>query len=164
MRVTFITLFILLFYEKIWFPGGGSCNYFHNLVLRRLVYPGSKLKTTDYFTSEAKTLIPVVETFQKKFNIDKPIIEADAALLSQKNINALQENHYEYILGRRLQNETKAIKSKIIKLGVEKEKPRELKSRNGRLIVSYSQKRAHNDRINLEKGLTRLEKSSEMEN
>lgn len=35
-------------------------------------------------TSETKTLIPVLETFQKKFDIDKPIIVADAALLSQK--------------------------------------------------------------------------------
>ena len=246
-------------YEKIGFPGGGSCNYFRNLVLCRLVYPGSKLKTADYFkqhlntdvsvysiyrfldelndelkptieqtmfdytrkllknkigvvfydmttlyfeaseeddyripgfnkdgkhqqpqimigllvsnhgypigyqifegnTSETKTLIPVLETFQKKFDIDKPIIVADAALLSQKNIDALQENHYEYILGGRLKNETEAIKSKVIKLGVEEGKPGELKSRNGRLIVSYSQKRARNDRKNREKGLNRLEK------
>jgi len=35
-------------------------------------------------TSETKTLIPVLEAFQKKFNIGKPIIIADAALLSQK--------------------------------------------------------------------------------
>jgi len=109
-------------------------------------------------TSETKTLVPVLETFQKKFDIDKPIIVADAALLSQKNINALQENHYEYILGGRLKNETEAIKSKVIKLGVEEGKPGELKSRNGRLIVSYSQKRARNDKINREKGLKRLEK------
>jgi len=196
-------------YEKIGFPCGGSCNYFRNLVLCRLVYPGSKLKTADYFkqhlntnvsvysiyrflnelnaelkptieqtmfdytrkllknkigvifydmntlyfeaseeddyripgfnkdgkhqqpqimigllvsshgypigyqifegnTSETKTLIPVLETFQKKFFIDKSIIVADAALLSQKNIDALQENHYEYILGGRLKNETAA--------------------------------------------------------
>ena len=109
-------------------------------------------------TSETKTLIPVLEAFQKKFDIDKPIIVADAALLSQKNIDALQENHYEYILGGRLKNETEAIKSKVIELGVEEGKPGELKSRNGRLIVSYSQKRARNDRKNRKKGLNRLEK------
>ena len=246
-------------YKKIGFPDDGSCNYFRNLVLCRLVYPGSKLKTTDYFkqhlntdvsvytiyrfldelnaelkptieqtmfdytckllknkigvvfydmttlyfeaseeddyripgfskdgkhqqpqimigllvsnhgypigyqifegnTSETKTLIPVLESFQKKFDIDKPIIVADAALLSQKNIDALQENHYEYILGGRLKNETEAIKTKVIELGVEEGNPSELKSRNGRLIVSYSQKRAFNDRKNREKGLKRLEK------
>ena len=246
-------------YKKIGFPDDGSCNYFRNLVLCRLVYPGSKLKTADYFkqhlstnvsvysiyrfldelnaelkptieqtmfdytrkllknkigvvfydmttlyfeaseeddyripgfskdgkhqqpqimigllvsnhgypigyqifegnTSETKTLIPVLEAFQKKFDIDKPIIVADAALLSQKNIDALQENHYEYILGGRLKNETEAIKTKVIELGVEEGKPNELKSRNGRLIASYSHKRAFNDRKNREKGLKRLEK------
>jgi transposase len=40
-------------------------------------------------TSETKTLIPVLESFQQKFHIEKPIIVADAALLSQKNINAI---------------------------------------------------------------------------
>lgn len=109
-------------------------------------------------TSETKTLIPVLEAFQKKFDIDKPIIVADAALLSQKNIDALKENHYEYILGGRLKNETEAIKTKVIELGVEESKPSELKSSNGRLIVSYSHKRAFNDRKNREKGLKRLEK------
>jgi transposase len=109
-------------------------------------------------TSETKTLIPVLEAFQKKFAIDKPTIVADAALLSQKNIDALKENHYEYILGGRLKNEPEAIKTKVIELGAEEDKPNELKSRNGRLIVSYSQKRAFNDRKNREKGLKRLEK------
>jgi transposase len=46
-------------------------------------------------TSETKTLIPVLETFQKKFNLAKPIIIADAALLSQKNIEALRTEQYE---------------------------------------------------------------------
>ena len=31
-------------YDKIGFPTDGACNYFRNLVLCRLVYPGSKLK------------------------------------------------------------------------------------------------------------------------
>lgn len=246
-------------YDKIGFPNDGSCNYFRNLVLCRLVYPGSKLKTVAYFkqhlnsdvsvysvyrfldelnaelkpcieqisfeytkkllggkigvvfydmttlyfeasedddyripgfskdgkhqqpqimigllvsshgypigyqifegnTSETKTLIPILEAFQKKFDIDKPIIVADAALLSQKNIDALRENKYEYILGGRLKNETGIIKEKIIALEIEQGKPKELKSKNGRLIVSFSPKRAHNDKKNREKGLKRLEK------
>jgi len=246
-------------YRKIGFPDDGCPNYFKNLVLCRLVYPGSKLRTVDYFkqhlnldvsvysvyrfldelnsdlkpaieqisfehtkkilkgrigvvfydmttlyfeaseeddyripgfnkdgkhqqpqiiigllvsnhgypigyqifegnTSETKTLIPVLETFQEKFDIDKPVIVADAALLSQKNIDALQENEYEYILGGRLKNETEIIKTKIIAFEVEESKPKELKAKNGRLIVSYSPKRAHNDKKNREKGLKRLEK------
>jgi transposase len=109
-------------------------------------------------TSETKTLIPVLETFQKKFNLAKPIIIADAALLSQKNIEALRTEQYEYILGGRLKNETQAIKEKILSLEVKENKPRELSSANGRLITTYSSKRAHSDRKNREKGLMRLEK------
>jgi hypothetical protein len=172
-------------YRKIGFPDDGCPNYFKHLVLCRLVYPGSKLKTVDYFrqhlnldvsvysvyrfldelnsdikptieqisfehtkkvlkgkisvvfydmttlyfeaseeddyriqgfnkdgkhqqpqimigllvsrhgypigyqifegnTSETKTLIPVLETFQKRFDINRPVIVADAALLSKK--------------------------------------------------------------------------------
>ena len=246
-------------YQLFNFPDGGCPNYFRNLVLCRLVYPGSKLKTIEYFrqhlntdvsvhtiyryldelnsslkpkierltfeytknllrgeigvvfydmttlyfeaseeddyripgfnkdgkhhqpqimigllvscngypigyqifegnTSETKTLIPVLEAFQKKFSIGKPIIIADAALLSQKNINALNANHYQYILGGRIKNETESIKAKIIALEVKEDGPRELKSKNGRLIVSYSTRRAHNDKKNRDKGLMRLEK------
>ena len=246
-------------YKKIEFPEDGSCNYFKNLVLCRLVYPGSKLKTVDYFkrhlnidvsvysiyrfldeleaglkkvieeitfeytkkilkgkigvvfydmttlyfeaseeddyrvtgfskdgkhqqpqimigllvssqgypigyqifegnTSETKTLIPVLETFQKKFELEKPIIIADAALLSEKNLDALRNGNYEYILGGRLKNESDSIKDKILSLEIQEGKPRELTSPNGRLIITYSSKRAHNDRRNREKGLKRLEK------
>ena len=246
-------------YDKIGFPTGGCPNYFRNLVLCRMVYPGSKLKTVDYFrrhlnievsvysvyrfldelnvnlkptieqiafeyskillggkigvvfydmttlyfeaseeddyripgfnkdgkhqqpqimigllvsghgypigyqifegnTSETKTLIPVLEVFQSKFGIDKPIVVADAALLSQKNIEALKAKGYEYILGGRLQNETAEIKEKVIELSVEEGKPKELTTKNGRLIVSFSLQRAFVDKKNREKGLKRLEK------
>jgi transposase len=246
-------------YSKIGFPEEGCPDYFRNLVLCRLVYPGSKLKTVEYFrwhlnievsvytiyrfldklnsklkpkierisfeytkkllrgnigvvfydmttlyfeaseeddyrimgfnkdgkhqqpqiiigllvgnygypigyqifegnTSETKTLIPVLEAFQEKFDIEKPIIVADAALLSEKNIYALQDNGYEYILGARLKNESDEIKTKALNLRVEEDNPKELKNKYGRLIVSFSSKRAYNDRKNREKGLKRLEK------
>ena len=246
-------------YEKIGFPDDGSCNYFKNLVLCRLVYPGSKLKTVEYFeqhlnlnvsvysiyrfmdelnsglkqvvekisfnhtkkilkgnvgvvfydlttlyfeaseeddyritgfskdgkhqqpqimigllvssggypigyqifegnTSETKTLIPVLESFQKKFDLDKPVVIADAALLSQKNIEALKNENYEYILGGRLKNECANIKNKILNLKIEEGKPRELKTSNGRLVITHSSKRAYNDKKNRDKGLKRLEK------
>ena len=246
-------------YDKIGFPNDGCPNYFKNLVLCRLVYPGSKLKTAEYFrqhlnidisvysvyrfldelntnlkptieqisfeysklllggkigvifydmttlyfeaseeddyripgfnkdgkhqqpqimigllvsghgypigyqifegnTSETKTLIPVLEAFQSKFGIDKPIVVADAALLSQKNIDALSTKGYEYILGGRLKNETEEVKAKVIQLNIEEGKPKELTTKNGRLIVSFSAKRAYVDNKNREKGLKRLEK------
>ena len=246
-------------YDKIGYPKDGCPDYFKNLVLCRIVYPGSKLKTVDYFrwhlsidisvytiyrfldelnsklkpdierisfeytkkllkgnigvvfydmatlyfeaseeddyripgfnkdgkhqqpqimvgllvsghgypigyqifegnTSETKTLIPVLESFQKKFDIEKPIVIADAAMLSERNILALQGNGYRHILGARLKNESGEIKEKVLGLEVEEDRAKELKSKHGRLIVSFSSKRAHNDRKNRQKGIKRLEK------
>lgn len=246
-------------YKKIGFPEDGSCNYFRNLVLCRIVYPGSKLKTVKYFqqhlnldvsvyslyrfmdelesglkqtiediafnhtrkvlqgkigvvfydmttlyfeaseeddyrvtgfskdgkhqnpqimigllighqgypigyqifegnTSETKTLIPVLEYFQQRFNIDQPIVIADAALLSVKNIDTLRAHNYEFILGGRIKNESDEIKDKILNLKFEEGKLHEIAHRYGRLIISYSSKRSSKDRKNREKGLRRLEK------
>lgn len=75
-------------------------------------------------TSETKTLIPVLEAFQRKFGIDRPIVVADAALLSQKNIDALRAKGYEYILGGRLKNETEEVKTSVIELRIERVNPR----------------------------------------
>lgn len=246
-------------YNNIGYPDDNGINYFKNLVLCRLVYPGSKLKTVDYFkrhlnidvsvysiyrfldelhstlkeqieeltfkhtckilkgnigivfydittlyfeaseeddlritgyskdgkhqqpqiligllvgnygypigyeifegnTSESKTLIPVLESFQKRFELEKPIIIADAALLSGKNIDALKANGYQYILGGRLKNENDEIKANVLSLNTEEGHPKSLHHPYGRLIVTYSEKRSHNDKRNRDKGLKRLEK------
>ena len=91
-------------------------------------------------TSETKTLIPILEAFQKKFNMDKPVIVADAALLSLKNIDALNEHGYKYFLGGRVKNETEALKTEIVQRKIEEGKPIEIEGKNGRLTVSYSPK------------------------
>jgi len=213
-------------YQQIGYPDDRGSNLFRNLVLCRLIYPGSKLKTVEYFkrhlnlevsvysiyrfldelhsnlkqrieefrvtgyskdgkhqqpqiiigllvgsygypigyeifegnTSEAKTLIPILESFQEKFDLEKPIIIADAALLSQKNIDALVAEGYQYILGGRLKNESDTLKSRILGMDIMEGHPVQLQHPNGRLIVTYSSKRAHNDRENRRKGLKRLEK------
>jgi len=108
--------------------------------------------------SETKTLIPVIERLTKRFSIDKPIIVADAALLSKKNLEALQNNNYQYILGGRIKNETNQIKQQILKLCPTTDHPVETPHNYGRLIVSYSDKRKTKDAHNRKKGLERLEK------
>jgi len=44
--------------------------------------------------------------------LDKPVIVADAGLLTNDNIKALESKQYEYIIGARLKNETEKIKNK----------------------------------------------------
>ncbi|KAF0162445.1 MAG: transposase IS4 family protein [Ignavibacteria bacterium] len=108
--------------------------------------------------AETKTLLPVLEKFSQKLKIDKPIVIADAALLSQKNIDHLTEAGYEFILGGRIKNENEQIKKKILTLEIRENQPKEIRHINGRLIVSFSTKRKKKDFQNRQKGLARLEK------
>src|SRR6056297_930650 len=51
-------------YHEMGFPDGGCPNYFKNLVLCRLVYPGSKLKTVDYFKQHLNTDVSVYTIYR----------------------------------------------------------------------------------------------------
>lgn len=110
-------------------------------------------------TYEGHTLIPFLEKISKKFNLNKPVVVADAGLLSKDNLKSLEKNGYEYILGARLKNESNNLKDKIL----------ETKFKDGfflslnrndqtRLIVHYTKSRAKKDAYNRERGLKRLEK------
>jgi len=107
--------------------------------------------------SETKTLIPMIERLITRFSIHKPVIVADAALLSKTNLQALQDKEYTYILGGRIKNESEEIKGNVLALHVTESEPAEIAHSYGRLIISYSQKRSAKDRHNREKGLKRLE-------
>ena len=110
-------------------------------------------------TYEGHTLIPFIENISKKFSIENPIVIADSGLLSKKNILALEEKGYEYILGARIKNETAEIKTQIIEsyyadgdlIDIAKDETK-------RIIISYSYKRARKDAYNRIRGLKRLEK------
>ena len=109
---------------------------------------------------EGHTLIPILEKFEKRFKFEKPIVVADAGLLSSENISTLTKNGYTFILGGRIKNEANTIKKEIEKVGftdghiVKLQKPD-----NTVLFVSYSDTRARKDKANRDRGLKRLEKS-----
>lgn len=108
---------------------------------------------------EGHTLIPVLEKLSKKFNLSKPIVVADAGLLTNDNITDLEENGYQYILGARIKNESEKIKKQITKAELKNGEYEILKKQTGqRLIISYSDKRARKDENNRKHGLHRLEK------
>lgn len=259
VRIVGPELILARIYQKIGYPDDGSRNYFKALVLSRLVYPGSKLKTTEYFrahlnlevsvytlyrfldevsstlkpriealtfahtcsmtggaigvvfydmtslyfeasepdefrvsgfskdgkhehpqiligllvssqgypigyelfegnTSESRTLLPVLESYRDRFGVERPVVVADAALLSQSNIDGLRAAGYGYILGARVKNESGSLKAGILDAQITEDRPSEWSHRNGRVIVTYSRKRAQKDKVNREKGLKRLEK------
>lgn len=108
---------------------------------------------------EGHTLIPFIEKISLKFNLNKPVVVADAGLLSKENIAALETQNYEYIIGARPKNEPTAIKTKILDNQFSDGTTISLsKSENTRLIINYSQARAKKDAYNRKRGLKRLEK------
>ena len=110
-------------------------------------------------TYEGHTLIPFLEKISRKFNLEKPVVVADAGLLSNENIKALEANNYEFILGARLKNESDRIKEKIINSVFKDGSTVSIaKSSNKRLIINYSTTRAIKDEYNRRRGLNRLEK------
>lgn len=108
---------------------------------------------------EGNTLIPFLEKTATKFNLGKPIVVADAGLLSKDNIKALEEQNYRYIIGARLKSENAKIKQQIQQKKLsDGELIKIEKSPKTRLIVSYASNRATKDEHNRKRGLQRLEK------
>lgn len=109
---------------------------------------------------EGHTLIPVLEHFQQRFDLSKPIVIADAGLLSTSNIQDLRARQYEFILGARLKNQSDQIKYQIRGLTLADREFSVIEMPDGlRLVVNYSEKRAKKDRKNRERGIKRLEKN-----
>ena len=108
---------------------------------------------------EGHTFIPVLERVESKYGLGKPVVIADSGLLSKKNIQSLEKEGYQYILGARPKNETAEIKQQILALGLKDGEVATIKKDDGtRLILSMTDKRAGKDARNREKGLKRLQK------
>jgi transposase len=108
---------------------------------------------------EGHTLIPFIEKISEKFKLNQPIVVADAGLLSNDNIKALEQKGYEYIIGARLKNEPDNVKKQILENQFsEGQIIRINKDGRIRLIVSYATNRAIKDEHNRMRGLQRLEK------
>lgn len=108
---------------------------------------------------EGDTLIPFIEAISKKFNLGKPVVVADAGLLSYKNIEALEDQSCQYIIGARLKNADGTLQQQIMKHNWEDGQTQSFFTKsNKRLIVSYSNARAAKDEHNRTRGLQQLEK------
>ena len=110
--------------------------------------------------SEGHTLIPTLRKFERRFGLSKPIVVADAGLLSGDNIILLEQCGYQYILGARIKNEAVVIKDQLLQAKLRDGQHLIIKRQNyQRLIVAYSDKRATKDEHNRKRGLIRLEKN-----
>ena len=59
---------------------------------------------------EGDTIIPLIQRLSAKFELGKPIVVADSGLLSKKNIKALTDDGYKFILGARIKSESEAVR------------------------------------------------------
>jgi len=108
--------------------------------------------------AETTTILPVVEAFQSQHGLTKTTIVADAAMLSAKNITALAEAGYTYIVGSRIH--------KIPFDIAEYQKTQELSDQQivvshyegYRVIYQYRAKRAALDIRNIKKQVAKAEK------
>ena len=114
------------------------------------IFPGNKY--------EGHTMLPVLNGFKTKYKIEHITVVADSGLLTSTNIEQLQSNNYEFILGARIKNETEEIKNKILALNLKDGESSVMYKGDLRLIITYSDKRSGKDKYNREKGLERLEK------
>lgn len=109
---------------------------------------------------EGHTMLPVVESFKKKYKIEQIVVVADAGLMSKQNINELIEKEYEFIVGARIKNETEALKRQILSLKLTDGQSATLQKEEGqKMIISYSAQRAKKDEHNRKRGVKKLEKS-----
>lgn len=132
------------------------------IVLGLLVSKGGYPLAYDIFNGnqfEGHTMLPVINTFREKYDLDKLVVVADAGLLSKENIELLEEGGHEYILGARIRSSDKKLKEQILSLNLKngENKTIHIKERT-KLIVGYSASRARKDAFNRERGLKKLEK------
>lgn len=108
---------------------------------------------------EGHTLLPVIEAFKTRYQLKELIVIADAGLLSNDNIEQLQNKNYQYIIGARIKNEPWQLQQQILA-----NKPANgqcfclQRDEYTRLIVSYSDARATKDASNRKRGMDKLEK------
>lgn len=128
-----------------------------------VTHQGFPLKNEIYKgnTFEGHTMLDVVKQFQKHHADSKPIIVADAAMLSLENMLLLEKESYQYIVGARLANtpkdfidvmasQLKRQDGDVIRLS--------LPNRSYDVICSYSEKRAKKDKREFDKQIEKAQK------
>ena len=107
---------------------------------------------------EGHTLIPVISAFKKRHQIKSLTIVADAAMLSQENMEGLQANGFHYIVGARLANLSqsfiKDISSKLKQIDVATIK---VNTPHGSLVCDFSGDRFRKDKHEMEKQILKAQ-------
>lgn len=112
-------------------------------------------------TYEGHTLIPCLTKLRDKYGVNRVIFVADSGLFNKDNLEALEANNFEYIVGARLKSQVKEVTEEILNNSNYKQiaeglKTKEVKHKYGRLIISHSEKRAKKDAFERMKAVNKL--------
>ena len=89
---------------------------------------------------EGRTMLPIVEDFVQRFQLEDFVVVADSGLMNKSNISLLESAGYKYIIGARIKNESEEVKRWLVSLDKMDGCFYELgKLPKSRLIVSYSE-------------------------
>lgn len=115
------------------------------------IFPGNKF--------EGHTLIPTLTALKAKYQITSLTVVADAAMLSEENIQALRKAHLSCIVGARLGYlNLDTVKSISQKLNQIERKTIKIPKDYGFLICDFSSKRYSKDKSDTEKQLLKAQK------
>ena len=161
------TLYFEAFDEDETRKNGFSKDYRHNqpqiVVALTVTTSGMPLamKMFEGDTFEGHTMIPCIEEAKDKFVLDNIIVVADAAMLSDDNLEQLEEKHIKYIVGARLGNISHKLFEKIIADLPKKDNAcvRLALTHDRILLASYSEKRAAKDRHDREKQIQKAKEA-----
>ena len=108
---------------------------------------------------EGHTMLPVIEEFVRKYDLEDFIVVADSGLMTAANIAELEQLGYKYIIGARIKGESDSVKKLILSMPKINGQMHEIDKGGGRrLLVGYTDDRARKDSYNRNKGVRRLER------
>ncbi len=115
-------------------------------------------------TAEPKTLLQCIEEWKQFISIDNVIIVADRAMMSDVNLQTMEQANIRYIVAAKLKQLPQSLKKQILDrkneqvgmVGNDSIRFREYTHQERRLIVSHSESRAAKDRGDRERLLYRL--------
>lgn len=118
------------------------------------VFPGA--------TFEGKTLRPTLTALKRRFRIRHALVVADRGMLSDENLEALEQDEIHYVVGARLRNLPKADQQSLTNWKATQpstaEAIHETQAKGRRLVVAYAPKRAARDAKERRAIVTKLQK------
>lgn len=123
--------------------------------------------------AEVKTIMDVLGAFKQRHGLDEITVTADAAMLSSKNIQALEDMDYHYIIGSRISKtpyeiaeyakepDQELADGQIFDLLMDMNTGKGGKRVSRRVVYQYKAKRARMDIMNIDKLLAKAQKMLE---